>query len=214
MVLCGVSAARGQSRGESFTAPAPAAFPPAPPDSSFLPLPVAPTVPRSYEDLMRDEMAYDLASPSNIKTTAEYDPATGCYIVRTRVGDIDIATPFMLTAEQYNNWQLRRSMQQYYKERNMSLITDKQKEPFNIFDMNFALGPLEKIFGPGGVSLKTQGSVQVKMGIKSNKTDNPSLSLSARRKTYFDFEQKIQATIAAGVGDRMKFNMTYNTDAT
>ena len=214
MVLCGVSPARGQSRGESFPAPAPAAFPPAAPDSSYLSLPVAPTVPRSYDDLMRDEIAYDLASPSNIKTTAEYDPATGCYIVRTRVGDIDIATPFMLSAEQYNNWQLRRSMQQYYKERNMSLITDKQKEPFNIFDMNFALGPLEKIFGPGGVSLKTQGSVQVKMGIKSNKTDNPSLSLSARRKTYFDFEQKIQATIAAGVGDRMKFNMTYNTDAT
>lgn len=204
-----------QTTGEKFPAPPPAAFPPASPaDSSSLVLPVGTTVPRSYEDLMRDEMAYDLSSPSNIKTTADYDPATGCYIVRTRVGDIDIATPFMLTAEQYNNWQFRRSMQQYYKERNMALITDKEKEPFNIFDMNFALGPLEKIFGPGGVSLKTQGTVQIKTGIKSNKTDNPSLSLSARRRTYFDFEQKIQATIAAGVGDRMKFNMTYNTDAT
>lgn len=204
-----------QTTGEKFPAPPPAAFPPASPaDSSSLVLPVGTTVSRSYEDLMRDEMAYDLSSPSNIKTTADYDPATGCYIVRTRVGDIDIATPFMLTAEQYNNWQFRRSMQQYYKERNMALITDKEKEPFNIFDMNFALGPLEKIFGPGGVSLKTQGTVQIKTGIKSNKTDNPSLSLSARRRTYFDFEQKIQATIAAGVGDRMKFNMTYNTDAT
>ena len=47
-----------------------------------------------------------------------------------------------------------------------------------------------------------------------NKTDNPALSVSARKKTYFDFEQKIQATIAASVGDKMKFNMTYNTDAT
>ena len=80
--------------------------------------------------------------------------------------------------------------------------------------MNFAYGPLEKIFGPGGVSLKTQGSVQIKMGIKSNKIDNPSLALNSRRKTFFDFEQKIQATIGASVGDRLKFNMTYNTDAT
>ncbi len=197
--------------------PPPSAYPPASPspaDSVAMPLPIATTVPRSYEDLMRDELAYDLSTPSNIVTAAEYDPALGCYIVRTKVGDIDIATPFMLTPEQYNNWQFRRSMQQYYRERNMGLITDKEKQPFNIFDMNFALGPLEKIFGPGGVSLKTQGSVQVSMGIKSNKTDNPSLSLSARRKTYFDFDQKIQATIAASVGDRMKFNMTYNTDAT
>lgn len=199
-----------------LTTPPPAAYPSplAPSDSVQMPLPIAPTVPRSYEDLMRDELAYDLSTPSNIVTAAEYDPALGCYIVRTKVGDMDIATPFMLTPQQYNDWQFRRSMQQYYRERNMGLITDKEKQPFNIFDMNFALGPLEKIFGPGGVSLKTQGSVQVSMGIKSNKTDNPSLSLSARRKTYFDFDQKIQATIAASVGDRMKFNMTYNTDAT
>ncbi len=206
---------RGQYYQSEMKPPAPAGVPAAAPgDSVGLPLPIAPSIPRSYEDLMRDELAYDLNTPSNITTTADYDPATGCYIVHTRLGDIDIATPFMLTVEQYNNWQFRRSMQQYYRERNTSLVTDKEKEPFNIFDMNFALGPLEKIFGPGGVSLKTQGSVQIKMGINSNKTDNPSLSLSARRKTYFDFDQKIQATIQAGVGDRMKFNMTYNTDAT
>lgn len=183
-------------------------------DSSALVLPVRPTVPRNYDELMANELAYDLATPSNIKTEAEYDSTTGCYIVHTRLEGIDIGVPFMLTPQQYNDWQFRRSMQKYYRERNMALITDKEKEPFNIFDMNFALGPLEKIFGPGGVSLKTQGSVQISMGIKSNKTDNPALSLSARRKTYFDFDQKIQATIQAGVGDRMKFNMTYNTDAT
>lgn len=183
-------------------------------DSIILPFPVQQTVPQSYEDLMADELAYDLATPSNLTTQAEFDPETGYYVVRTRVGDMDVATPFMLTEKQYNDWQLRRSMQQYYRERNMMLITEKEKQPFNIFDMNFALGPLEKIFGPGGVQLKTQGSVQVSMGIKSNKTDNPSLSLSSRRKTYFDFDQKVQATIAASVGDRLKFNMTYNTDAT
>ena len=196
--------------------PAPWVFPPAPVpgDSVPLPLPIPTTVPRSYEDLMHNELAYDLATPSNITTVADYDPASGCYVVRTKVGDTEIGTPFMLTAEQYNNWMFRRSMQQYYRDRNMELITDKEKQPFNIFDMNFALGPLEKIFGPGGVSLRTQGSVLVSMGVKSNKTDNPSLSLSARRKTYFDFDQKIQATVAASVGDRLKFNMTYNTDAT
>ena len=199
--------------------PAPAAYPPpapmSPMDSVILPFPVQHTVPQSYEDLMAAQLGYDLATPENIKTTAEYDPETGTYIVRTRVGDHDIATPFMLNEQQYNNWQLRKSMQEYYKQRNLELVQEKkEKQPFNVLDMNFALGPLEKIFGPGGVSLKTQGSVQVSMGIKSNKTDNPALSLDSRRKTYFDFDQKIQATINAGVGDRLKFGMTYNTDAT
>lgn len=180
----------------------------------MLPFGATQTVPQNYEALLADEIGYDLATPSNIETHTEYDPQTGCYIVRTRVGDFDIATPFMLTAAQYNNWQFRRSMQEYYRERNLAQVTEQEKEPFNILDMNFALGPLEKIFGPGGVQLRTQGSVQIAMGVKSNKTDNPALPLSARRKTYFDFDQKVQATINASVGDRMKFNMTYNTDAT
>ncbi len=62
--------------------------------------------------------------------------------------------------------------------------------------------------------LTTTGSVQITTAVKSTKTDNPALSLNSRRKTFFDFDQKIQATVAASVGDRMKFNLNYNTDAT
>jgi cell surface protein SprA len=183
-------------------------------DSVMLPFPVKQTVPADYDKLLEDEYGADLTTPSNILTVPEYDPETGVYVIRNTLGGVEITTPFILNEKQYNDWQLRRQLQDYYQERNMELIQNKEKQPFNILDMNFAYGPLEKIFGPGGVSLKTQGSVQLKMGIKSNKSDNPSLAVKSRRKTYFDFDQKIQATIAASVGDRMNFNMTYNTDAT
>ena len=175
---------------------------------------VHPTVPENYGDLKEGEYAADLKNPSNIVTEAEYDYETGCYIIRTKVGDYEVVTPFILTAEEYNNLTLRESMMQYYRQKNAETAEEKKKNPFNFLDMQFGLGPLEKVFGPGGVQLKTQGSVQIKMGIKTNKTDNPALSMNAKRKTYFDFDQKIQATIQASVGDKMKFNMTYNTDAT
>lgn len=171
-------------------------------------------IPRSYEDLMRTETPKSLNTPSNIKTVTEYDLVMRCYIIRTIIGEHEIATPFILSPEQYNAWQTRESMQSYFRQRNAEEITNPAKEPFNVLDMNFDIGPLERIFGPGGVQLRTQGSVNISTGIKSTKTDNPALSLNSRRKTYFDFDQKIQATIAASVGDRMKFNMTYNTDAT
>lgn len=183
-------------------------------DSVSTQFPISHPIPQSYEDLMAQESAADLSTPSNITTVADFDPQLGCYIIRTKLGDFDISTPFYLTKEQYERWQTRKQMQDYFNLRNSEALTKSDKEPFNVLDMNFALGPLEKIFGPGGVQLKTQGSVNIAMGVKSNKTDNPALSLNSRRKTYFDFDQKIQATVAATVGDRMKFNMTYNTDAT
>ena len=173
------------------------------------------TVPSGYDALNGGEYAVDLKTPENITTQAEFDPITGCYVIHTKVGDNDIITPFILSADEYNNMVLRQSMQEYYRQKNAEAAQDdKKKDPFNFLDMHFGLGPLESVFGPGGVQLKTTGSVTVNMGIKSNKTDNPALSVSARRKTYFDFEQKIQANIAASVGDKMKFNMSYNTGAT
>jgi cell surface protein SprA len=208
--------AYGQYYNPTITPPAPT-YPeqqPSAADSVPMPFGLQPTVPQTYSDLMDADPVVDSKTPSNITTQAEFDPETGFYTIHTKMGDYDIVTPFMLSASEYNNWQLKQSMQEYYRQRNAELFESKAKEPFNILDMNFALGPLEKIFGPGGVQLKTQGSIQISTGIKSNKTDNPALSLTSRRKTYFDFDQKIQATIAASVGNRLKFNMTYNTDAT
>ena len=183
-------------------------------DSVELPMRVRPTVPRGYEDYVGGEYAADLRTPSNIKTEAVYDPALGMYVLSTKIGDQEILTPYMMTAEEYTNMVMRQDMFGYFHERNTESYEKKDKEPFNIFDMNFSLGPLEKIFGPGGVRLQTQGSIQLSMGVKSNFTDNPALSKRNRRKTYFDFDTKIQASINASVGDKVKFNMNYNTDAT
>ena len=66
------------------------------PDSSGLPV-LTPTIPPDYRALAEDELAADLATPSNIRTEVEYDIESGCYIVHTKVGEFDIATPFMLT---------------------------------------------------------------------------------------------------------------------
>ncbi|MDE7412186.1 MAG: cell surface protein SprA [Muribaculaceae bacterium] len=184
-------------------------------DSTEMRFEVRPTIPFTPEEVAGEgEYAADLRTPSNIKTEAIYDPETGMYIIHTRLGDKDIVTPAMMTPEEYNQAMMRQDMYSYFRGKNAESFEQKEKQPFNILDMNFALGPLEKVFGPGGVRLTTQGSIQLSMGVKSNKTDNPSLSLRNRRKTYFDFDQKIQATINASVGDKLKFNMSYNTDAT
>ena len=176
---------------------------------------VKPTIPNSYDDVSgTGEYAADLKTPSNISSEVEFDPETGCYVIHTRLGDRDIVTPYIMSPDEYSNIDFRRSMMEYYRQKNAESAQDKEKDPFNFLDMQFGLGGADAVFGPGGVQLKTTGSVVIKMGVKSNSTDNPALSVSQRRKTYFDFEQQIQANITATVGDKMRFNMSYNTGAT
>lgn len=176
---------------------------------------VRPTVPRSYDDILLDnEYTSDLNTPSNVKTEIIFDPDDAMYYIHTRVGNRDIVTPYPLAPEDYNKMMTRRELWQTFRQRNSELFENKEREPFKVFDMDFDLGPLEKVFGPGGVKLNPRGSIQLSAGIRSNKTDNPSLPMRSRRKTYFNFDQKVQATVSATVGDKMKFNMGYNTDAT
>lgn len=178
---------------------------------------VKPTVDFTGSDRQNEEYPVDLRNPDNITTETVYDPASGMFVIHTRLGNKDIVTPMLLTPEEYERQTRRRDMFSYFRSRDLEKEeggNKKRKEPFNVLDMNFSLGPLERVFGPGGIRLSTQGSVQLSMGIKSNKTDNPALSLRNRRKTYFDFDQKIQANVNASVGDKLKFNMSYNTDAT
>ena len=176
---------------------------------------VKPTIPSNYNDVQgMGEYSADLKTPSNISSEVEFDPETGCYVIHTRLGDHDIVTPYIMSPDEFSNMDFRRSMMEYYRQKNAENAQNKEKDPFNFLDMQFGMGPLESVFGPGGVQLKTTGSVVINMGVKSNSTDNPALSVSQRRKTYFDFEQKIQANITASVGDKMRFNMSYNTGAT
>ncbi len=129
------------------------------PDSIQMPSPVQTILPQEYADYVGREYAADLRDPSNITSEVEYDPATGMFYLHTKLGGKDIITPYMMTPEEYNEVMTRKELFGYFQDRNAEIFENKDKQAFNIFDMNFSLGPLEKVFGPGGVRLTTQGSI-------------------------------------------------------
>ena len=162
-----------------------------------------------------DDYALDLKDPENLKyDEGTYDEKSGLYKVGTKLGDNYLSTPTLMTPQEYLKWTERRSMDAYFRERNDSLMSSKGKSKFDFTDMHFDLGPAEKIFGPGGVQVKTNGSAEVKAGYTYKFTDNPSLSERNRTTTTFDFDEKINISVNAKVGDKMNFNINYNTEST
>ncbi|MBO7102929.1 MAG: cell surface protein SprA, partial [Bacteroidaceae bacterium] len=158
---------------------------------------------------------YDLSDPENLKPeTGEYDEKTGMFRVGAKLGDNFLSAPWLMTPAEYMKWTERKELDAYFRERNDSLFVRKGKEKFDFTNMHFDLGPAEKIFGPGGVQIKSQGSAELKFGYNYKFTDNPSLSERNRKVTSFDFDEKINLSMNAKVGDKMDFNINYNTDAT
>lgn len=173
--------------------------------------PVAKTVPEEYQDLTKQSPA-DLKTPDNVKSVVEYDIRTGTYVVRTKLGDADLTTPISLTPEEYQDYSFRKSVQSYYRQKNEEEFQKAANKQFSLTDMQFNIGAAERIFGPGGVRVKTQGSAEVELGLKQNKTKNPSLPERARNRTFFNFDESVQLNVQASVGSKVNFDMNYNTE--
>ena len=156
----------------------------------------------------------DLRDPENIEQTTEYDEKTGHYVIGSKMGDSYLNAPVLMTPEEYTTWSMKQSMNAYYRNKNSEEFEKAGKEKFDFTDMKFDLGPAEKIFGPGGVQIKTQGTAELKFGGKYKNTENPSLPERQRKTFGFDFDEKVNLNVTGKVGDKMNLNMNYNTDAT
>ena len=159
------------------------------------------------------QKALNLKMPENIRTTIEYDPSSNTYFVVTKLGNDLISTPIALTQNEYTKLLDKQSSTAFWKEKNQIDYTKKQSG-FSLTDMQFDIGMGEKIFGEGGVRVRTQGSVETKFGLKTNRVNNPSLSENARNRTQFDFDQNIEMSVNGKVGDKIDVNMNYNTQST
>ena len=170
------------------------------------------TTPVTYDDL--DQNPADLKRPDNLKQDVVYNDTLDRYIIGSKISDTYINAPIMMTPEEYRKWVEQRSMQQFFRDKNSEIYKAKGKEKFDFTDMHFDLGPAEKIFGPGGVRIKTQGTAELKFGATFKNIDNPSLPIRNRKTTTMDFDEKINLNMNGKVGDKVNLNLNYNTDAT
>ena len=161
-----------------------------------------------------DSSALDLRMPENVKQQVEYNDSLNVYIIGSKIGDSYLNAPIVMTPEEYMQWSERRARQQFFRNKDAENVKAKGKEMFDFSDMQFDLGPAEKIFGPGGVRVKTQGTAELKIGATIKNIENPSLPIRNRKTTAFDFDEKINLSVNGSVGDKVNLKLDYNTDAT
>ena len=183
-----------------------------PPDTIAAPFRLRPTTVQDEEKYGRT--SGDLKDPENIHTRVFYDEKSGTYRLGTKLGDDFLEAPFYMSEEDYRKWSEKRSMDAYFRAKNQEDYKAKGKDKFDFTDMHFDLGPANKIFGPGGVRIKTQGSAELKIGANTRFVDNPSLSERNRHVFGFDFDENINLSVNGKVGDKVNLDFNYNSEAT
>ncbi len=152
-----------------------------------------------------------LNNPSNISDSVVYDPINNQYIFQSKMGDINYNTPNTMTFDEYQKFDMDKALQGYWRDRskaanagNRGGLIPQLKVGGEVFD---------KIFGSNTIDIRPQGSAELIFGIIGNKREDPSLDIRQRSTTNFDFQEKIQMSVIAKIGDKIEFKTNYNTES-
>jgi len=176
------------------------------PDSTTLPFPIP-----SNED-QQDDSPLFMASPQNITTEVEYDPVTKQYTIYYKVGDVNVRPPRVMSESEYRQFQFEQSMRSYWQQKQKGETSSRGSGILPRLQVGGET--FDRIFGSNVIEIIPQGSAELVFGITSSRTDNPQISEDLRKNTTFDFQSKIQMNVSGTVGEKLRMEVNYNTEAT
>jgi cell surface protein SprA len=158
----------------------------------------------------------EIDNPKSIVEAYTYDPVTNRYIYTNKFDGFNINYPIILTPEQYEELVLRDSMREYYQQKSKAIdgksTAEEQKNLLPRYYVNSSF--FETIFGSNTIDIKPQGSVELDLGVRFTKQDNPALSPRNRKTFTFDFDQRISMGLQGKVGTRLNVTANYDTEST
>lgn len=151
-----------------------------------------------------------LGNPANMKTTFELEDDLSGYTIYERVGTVDFRRPSFIGLEDYIKYRREKEETDYFREQSQ-LASAESREGLQL---NIDIDALSDVFGGGTVSIRPTGYATLDFGLDRNRTDNPNLPVRQQRTTTFNFDQQIQLGVIGQIGEKLRLNANFDTQAT
>ncbi|MCH2043465.1 MAG: cell surface protein SprA [Saprospiraceae bacterium] len=157
---------------------------------------------------------FDLKDPKVITRDVQYDPKTGMYIVTEKIGDNNYRPPTYMTFDEYLEWRKKEEDENYYKtlyDMNKAVAGD---DPVNNYKDRISKSLIDRLFCGSTVDVRPQGNIDLTFGADFQRIANPVLTERQQRQGGFDFDMNIQLNVVGTIGQKLKLQFNYNTQAT
>ena len=172
----------------------------------------------SYDNNPLDEdqfySPFHLSTPSAYHTELVFDSTTNTYRFQNMIGNTPFGPSADMTIDEYIDYDLRQSINNYWRERGASYTSHGNRRGGGLIPQLHVGGDIfETIFGSNTIDIRPSGNVELIFGVLHNRTDNYAWPIKQRRVTQFNFDENIQLNALAKIGDKIEFNLNYNTEA-
>ncbi|MDA3822522.1 MAG: hypothetical protein PF450_07955, partial [Bacteroidales bacterium] len=125
-----------------------------------------------------------LDNPSNIDAEIVFDPATNTYVFQEKIGTWNYRTPHVMSVGEYQQYQYRKSVQEYWDLKSGGAVLD---QPSFIPSITLGGEAFDKVFGSNTINIVPNGSAELIFGFIYSMIDNPNISERLQRTPSFQF---------------------------
>ena len=187
-------------------------MPTAPPDTglrSNVPNPVNNPLEKEYYS------PFHLNTPPSLTREINYDPATHSYNFQNKIGSTSFGPAASMNVSEYLGYDLQQEIRNYWREKGANYVSGPNRRGGGGIIPQLRVGGdvFETIFGSNIIDIRPSGNVELMFGIVHNSDKNPNITERMRKRTDFKFDAKIQLSLMAKIGDKISFNLNYNTES-
>ncbi|MDR1878003.1 MAG: cell surface protein SprA, partial [Bacteroidales bacterium] len=158
----------------------------------------------------RHTSPFSLLGPKNKTQEVVYDPKTNTYTIQNKIGSLNDGPSAAISLDEYLDYDIQKSLKKYWRER---AGTSESASSGFIPQLRVPSELFENIFGSNLIDVRLSGSLELIFKLIHTRTENENISVKNRRQTNFDFDANIQLNLKAKIGDKIAFDLNYNTMA-
>ncbi len=169
-----------------------------------------------YGDFLRDRPnnLIDLKDPKAVEQDVEFDPVTGRYTIRERIGDDYYRPATFMSFEEYLEYRRKQDERSYFDFLSGAQTDGKVNSLDPIAKIDVSNSLIDRLFGGTEVDIRPQGNIDLKFGFDIQRLENPILLERQRTTGGFDFDMAIQMNVTGKIGSKLTLSTNYNTNAT
>lgn len=159
---------------------------------------------------------FDLEDPKDIEKEITYDPETGLYVLREKIGDMYFRAPTYMTYEEYVAWQSKQDERDYFNRLSGMSEGNRSKsgilDPIASIDLKKRL--IDRLFGGNQITIEPQGNVDLTFGWDYQNIENPNIPERAQTVQGFNFDMDIKTNVQGKIGDKMDLGFNWDNNST
>ncbi|MCZ6692490.1 MAG: cell surface protein SprA, partial [Bacteroidetes bacterium] len=154
-----------------------------------------------------------LKDPSSLKMDVEIDTGMN-YTIYEKIGDVNYRPTSSMTFEEFNEYQERQIIRNYWKNRSAALDGESAVSGRNLIPRIYFSPVFDRIFGGSYLDLQRNGFVTLDFGARFDRSFNPSIPIRQQRNGGFEFDQQISMNVVGKIGEKLAVTANFDNNNT